>query len=579
MVTWRLFWLCSLTIIGIVLLVTFLQNTPNPTIAREVVAANTHASRSKTWRVTAKNRQEFEAEQERFLTETAEACEVTRENPEVKHELLFSSPVVVGAIVYINMEEHTSRREALVHHLKATGWWSRVPVFRMRAVARPDNGALGCFESHVHVLGWASKHVKGSVLVLEDDAVFSKTYDEVVTALNSGHTETGGRWDVMVLGQYVHQWQPLGAVYRLLHSTTTSAYLVHPTYVKNLFYHWYTHLVPRRRLAAFESEDHLDQIQISLQKRDVWVGFHQALAHQKPGESVIGHVQADNRWRANAEGTEWYDGAEVAHVLRKEEPLVRQSVAVCHVATGRYKQFVSGIQRDCAERFLKPHALSFFLFTDAPEEFPDEVHGCPIHKYLVKRQGFPGDTLYRYHYMLKAEAELKKHDFMYYTDVDYWVLESPNLQLMMPANRGLVATEHINVFDETKHTAAGHVGTPDNNPRSKAFIAPNEAMNGYYAGGVQGGGTEKFLAACRVMRDRIDDDDARGVMALWHDESHWNRYLLDSPPETVLSQSYIFPERCLSESAHEDLCRTLRNHAIEPVMLPLEKNHAQVRSA
>jgi hypothetical protein len=29
-----------------------------------------------------------------------------------------------------------------------------------------------------------------------------------------------------------------------------------------------------------------------------------------------------------------------------------------------------------------------------------------------------------------------------------------------------------------------------------------------------------------------------GIVARWHDESHWNRYLIDHPPSLVLSPSY-----------------------------------------
>lgn len=31
-------------------------------------------------------------------------------------------------------------------------------------------------------------------------------------------------------------------------------------------------------------------------------------------------------------------------------------------------------------------------------------------------------------------------------------------------------------------------------------------------------------------------------MAVWHDESHWNRYCIDHKPTTILSPSYCYPE-------------------------------------
>jgi hypothetical protein len=40
----------------------------------------------------------------------------------------------------------------------------------------------------------------------------------------------------------------------------------------------------------------------------------------------------------------------------------------------------------------------------------------------------------------------------------------------------------------------------------------------------------------------IKVDDERGVMAVWHDESHLNRYLATHPPAKVLGPEYCYPE-------------------------------------
>ena len=44
------------------------------------------------------------------------------------------------------------------------------------------------------------------------------------------------------------------------------------------------------------------------------------------------------------------------------------------------------------------------------------------------------------------------------------------------------------------------------------------------------------------MAAQIDDDASRGITAIWHDESHWNRYLIDHPPEVALPPTYCCPE-------------------------------------
>ena len=72
---------------------------------------------------------------------------------------------------------------------------------------------------------------------------------------------------------------------------------------------------------------------------------------------------------------------------------------------------------------------------------------------------------------------------------------------------------------------------------------PPRRAKHYYCGGFQGGEAQAFLAAMRAMDASIADDERRGIMAWWHDESHWNRYLIDHPPTVELSHEYMCPQQ------------------------------------
>ena len=70
-------------------------------------------------------------------------------------------------------------------------------------------------------------------------------------------------------------------------------------------------------------------------------------------------------------------------------------VAVLNVATGGYVELAENLHKSLNENFMTDHEVDIFLFTDSDKEFGENVR-----KYQIERKGFPGDTLYRYHYFL-----------------------------------------------------------------------------------------------------------------------------------------------------------------------------------
>ena len=120
----------------------------------------------------------------------------------------------------------------------------------------------------------------------------------------------------------------------------------------------------------------------------------------------------------------------------------------------------------------------------------------------------------------------------------------------------LVAVSHPGYFNSPRSSLPF-----EERPASRAWIPPGQGSR-YFAGGFQGGKVENFLRAMHCMRDAVDDDESRGVMACWHDESHWNRYCLDHPPTTVLPPQYTCPESWNMPGRK---------------LLALEKNHTEMR--
>ena len=55
------------------------------------------------------------------------------------------------------------------------------------------------------------------------------------------------------------------------------------------------------------------------------------------------------------------------------------------------------------------------------------------------------------------------------------------------------------------------------------------------------GGVPVFVDIDPISKN-IDVDYKNGIIAIWHDESHMNRYFIDNKPTTILSPSYCYGE-------------------------------------
>lgn len=202
-------------------------------------------------------------------------------------------------------------------------------------------------------------------------------------------------------------------------------------------------------------------------------------------------------------------------------------IALCLIATGKYGRFVRPLIDAAEDLFLPGHERTFVLFSD--QSFEDSR----IVTQHVEHIRWPGPTLYRYHYMLCQRELLLAHDYVYYLDVDMRIVRAVGDEVL----GDLVATIHPGFCESPRWTF-----TYESRIDSRACVAPWEGAR-YYAGAFQGGRSRRFVAAMEHMATAIDDDARRCVTAVWHDESHWNRYCIDYPPTLSLSHEYCCPEQ------------------------------------
>lgn len=209
-----------------------------------------------------------------------------------------------------------------------------------------------------------------------------------------------------------------------------------------------------------------------------------------------------------------------------------------------YWPYARDVIHDCKEKFLPGHQVDYFLWSDIPET----DYGATV--FPTEPVMWPYPTLMRYHLFLQQEEVLKDYDYIFYLDADMRVVDIVGDEIL---GQGLTMAEHP-MYSLRRE----YIPPYEPNSASQAYIPRLGAVvneNGkpwfkplYAAGGFQGGTAEEFIKAMHEMRDGIDKDFQNNYIAIWNDESHWNKYLYGYQGHlTVLSPSYVYPDSLINE--------------------------------
>jgi histo-blood group ABO system transferase len=241
------------------------------------------------------------------------------------------------------------------------------------------------------------------------------------------------------------------------------------------------------------------------------------------------------------------------------------NIGLCIVATGKYIAFVKQLLDSAEHYFCPQHTRTYFIFTDATEESLKDLLQSPYKDNIIityqKRLGWPYDTLMRFAIYSNHKDLFAQTDYMFATDADMLFVGTEGDEIL----EDRVATNHPGF--EKNMPLWGNEPPYDRNPQSTAYI-PYDQGTYYFAGGFYGGNTQEFIQMAHAITHNILTDlEQHNYIAVWHDESHLNRYFIDNLPSIILDRSYCYPEN--GEQKGYPTC--------SPKLLALDKNHAEIR--
>jgi hypothetical protein len=223
-------------------------------------------------------------------------------------------------------------------------------------------------------------------------------------------------------------------------------------------------------------------------------------------------------------------------------------IGIFIIATGQlYIDYAKSLIKDIEIYFLTKYSKTIYLFTDSKEKIDGVV------KLYHKHEPWPSPTLNRYKWILEAVKKNNiNHQYWYYIDADMECVDTVGDEILGRS----VATRHPGFFHKKPEQFS-----LETKFLSKAYVNPNKAKF-YYCGGFNGG--QNYLKMAETIKEWVDIDQKYGHTPKYHDEMYLNRYLIDNPPDVILS-----PEYCMPETAKEKITYGIMN--LHPRIICLTK--------
>lgn len=209
-------------------------------------------------------------------------------------------------------------------------------------------------------------------------------------------------------------------------------------------------------------------------------------------------------------------------------------IAILYICTGRYNQFFSGFYNSCETFFYSQSSQkTYFVFTDNL----DLSRSSNVQLIRKECNGFPLDSLFRFKIFLEIEDTLKNFDYIFFFNANM-LFVAPIESGFLPTKEqgGIAAALHPGYYKKSKYFYPY-----ERNRASKAYIPLTKNRLRYYMGSLNGGLAKEYLELINECAKNIDEDYSNKFIAVFHDESHLNKYLTTHLC-LALSPSYAYPE-------------------------------------
>ena len=241
------------------------------------------------------------------------------------------------------------------------------------------------------------------------------------------------------------------------------------------------------------------------------------------------------------EDLKYFANRKVMKKILKENPNKKQmqfpsKIAIIFLGISNYIKFFQRYYMTIKKKFLTKTIKDFFVFTD-------QIHNPYLEKkdiiiIPVKHEVWPFSTLFKFRYINKISKKLNPYSHIIFIDADMYINCFISEKEFFFHNKPLFGVRHPNFLRKK--------GSFEYNPNSLASVSQDDDLSIYIQGCFWGGKTSSVLKLIKILNKRTDKDLKKNIIAVFHDESHLNKYFIENKK---LFQVYN-PSYAYSKSRH-----------------------------
>lgn len=209
-------------------------------------------------------------------------------------------------------------------------------------------------------------------------------------------------------------------------------------------------------------------------------------------------------------------------------------IGILYIATGKYKIFFDIFYSNVLNFFIPEKEKKIFVFTDDVNYF-NKYQNLEIIK--IDHLGFPLNSLLRFKYFNQNKDIFDGCEKLVFMNANLLIINTIKYE-------DFFKFENQYNFWGVNHPGWFHRSNVDfpyeRNSISESFINHGEGKY-YFQGCLFAGKTDYFLNMCHILDCNIQSDLQKNYIAIWHDESHLNKYF-SQQEVCLLDPGFAYPE-------------------------------------